>query len=90
MTGGSQRSIIELVRTRLFKSLYFDSLVELWTRYIETELADYPEKAELFKAYLEDIIDAVEWNNNNINLTKWKKKEESGQYLLRDQSILKI
>ena len=90
MIGGSQRSIIELVRTRLFKSLYFDSLVELWTRYIETELADYPEKAELFKAYLEDIIDAVEWNNNNINLTKWKKKEESGQYLLRDQSILKI
>ena len=90
MIGCSKRSIIELVRTRLFKSLYFDSLVELWTRYIETELADYPEKAELFKAYLEDIIDAVEWNNNNINLTKWKKKEESGQYLLRDQSILKI
>ena len=60
MIGCSKRSIIELVRTRLFKSLYFDSLVELWTRYIETELADYPEKAELFKAYLEDIIDAVE------------------------------
>ena len=60
MACGSKKSIIELFRTRLGRSLYYDSFVELWTRYVETELADYPEKAELFKTYLEDIIEAVE------------------------------
>ena len=76
MACGSKKSIIELLSTRLGRTLYFDSFVELWTRYVETELADDPEKAELFKIYLEDIIEAVERNNNN--LTQWKR--ESGIY----------
>ena len=65
------KSIIELLRTRRGRALYYNSFIELWTQFVETELVDYPERAEIFKIYLEDIKEAVEANNNNkSNLTQ--------------------
>ena len=36
MACGSKKSIIELLRTRLGRALYYDAFVELWTQYVET------------------------------------------------------